>query len=352
MARRAKTEGPWGGVLASQVRERAKKGWPEGVTVLTGDDVYHLDQAQRCLIDALVPAAERAFGLTVIAAGVIRTGEIVGAVRSSGMFATRRVVLVSDVQVLDGDPEPLEAFAKDPKAGSYLLIRAPRLDRKRKLHQALARTGLLLDFLPPGERDIAEVRREMAGLAGVRNVELDREAADYLLEVCGGDFLRIVSELDKLRDYLGSEPDRCVSSALARRLVSGTEGMSGFEIADALLRRNGPGAMAWARRLVDNGDEPLRILATVAWRSRTMLQGKAMQRAGASAAEVAAAMKAWRYGNELRRLLDGYRLDELLTFPSRLLEADRQMKSRSIGGRAILESLMRDLTARPDREGA
>ena len=59
---------------------------------------------------------------------------VVTAVRSVGMFSPRRVVLVKDVTALDGDPDVLKSYAKSPPPESYLLVRAPTLDKRRKLH--------------------------------------------------------------------------------------------------------------------------------------------------------------------------------------------------------------------------
>ena len=46
MAYGKKAVGPSGSALIEQMRGKLGD-WPHGLTVLTGDDAYHLDQAQR-----------------------------------------------------------------------------------------------------------------------------------------------------------------------------------------------------------------------------------------------------------------------------------------------------------------
>ena len=54
--------------------------------------------------------------------------------------------------------------------------------------------------------------------------------------------------------------------------------------------------------------------------------------------------RSWPYRDELLRGVRRYELGELLRFPALLYEADRSLKSRSIGGRAVLENLVDRMT--------
>ena len=71
-------QGPWGGPALKSVLTRIEKGWPPGLTVLTGDDLYHLDQAQSKILAALVPEPDQAFGLSKHADDAISTSALVG----------------------------------------------------------------------------------------------------------------------------------------------------------------------------------------------------------------------------------------------------------------------------------
>ncbi len=120
--------------------------------------------------------------------------------------------------------------------------------------------------------------------------------------------------------------------------------LSGWEVADAILRRDRAAALAAARRLVDGGDEPIRIVGGLAWRARVMIQAKALLAEGRRADEVVRATRAFYYRDALLQGLSRYTLEELLAFPATLLQADRTLKSRSIHPRAVLENLVDRLT--------
>lgn len=343
MAAFARPSGPWGGPALRAFAADVAKGWPPGLTVLTGDDVYHLDRAQRLLLDHLVPGGD-AFSLSIVGDEAIGTGALVGAARSLGMFAPSRVVLLRDVSMLDGDPEPLAEYAAKPPRASWIVVRAPKLDRKRKLHKALAEAGACLTFRrPSGDGELRELAAEIKALAKERRVALDAAGAGLLVDVCGPDLYRIEAELEKLAAFLG-DGGGTAGMADVRALVAGSSLLSGWELADALTERDTEGAVAAGRRLLESGEEPIRMLGGLASRARSLLKAKAMESSGRPAKDVVDAVRAWYFRGALERGLERYTLEELLAFPSKMYEADKTFKSRAIDKGAVLETLVVGLT--------
>jgi DNA polymerase III subunit delta len=348
MATAARGAEPWGAPALRKLTADLGKGWPPGLTVLTGDDLYHLDRAQALILDHLVPNKDDAFGLSIVGDEAVTAEGLVGAARSLGMFAPRRVLLLRDIAGLSGEPEPLAAYAKSPPAQSWIVVRAPRLDRKRKLHKALAEAGICLTFRrAAGEGEFRELERVVAAMAASRGVALDEAAATLLVDVCGSDLYRLEGELEKMSVWLGAEASRkgeTIGIATVRALVGGSGLLSGWELADALTSRDAEEAIAAARRLLDTGEEPIRTLGGIASRARSLLKAKAMERSGMPPRDIVDAARAWYFRDALARGLKRYTLQELLAMPSRLYEADRAFKSRALDKGAVLETLVIGLT--------
>lgn len=341
MAPASRGEGPWGGAALKTALAQIEKGWPPGLTVLTGDDLYHLDRAQEALLARLVPESAGAFGLSVLGDEPVSTAALVGAARSSGMFATRRVVFLRDIARLEGEPEPLTSYAERPGKDSFLIVRAPKLDRKRKLHKALAEAGTCLTFRAPSHAAaFREMTAEIAAMAAERGFKLDDRGVSFLIAACAADLNRIAREIDKLA--LWREPS--IDLETVRALVSGSAQLSGWELADALTERDAAGAIGAARRLLDSGDEPIRVVGGLASRARALLKAKAMIEAGEPPQAVVDAARAWYFRDGLMRGLKRYSMAELLAMPARLYEADRTFKSRGLDKGAVLESLVLGLT--------
>lgn len=341
--RRARASVPWGGALFREVREEIAKGWSPGLTVLTGDDLYHLDLAQKTLLSHLVPEGADRFALNVIADGRVDTAELVGAARSVGMFSPRRVVLLRDLGLLEGSPEPLEAFAASPPPGSFLIIRAPKLDRNRKLHQAVL-SGTVLEFRSPATPAEADALvRDLVAMGKELGQILDPEAAAMLAESCRGDLLRALRELERLRDESGTPTRRWTRAEISTRLGASPSG-TGWEVADALIRRDRALGLAAVRQGVESGAEPIRVLGGLAWRARVFLAARARLERKEGVESVLRDAGAWGWSDALREGLKRWSMDEALRIPARLLRADRELKSRGIPGSAVLESILEDLT--------
>jgi DNA polymerase-3 subunit delta len=298
------------GRLLGEVRRRAAEGWPAGLVVLHGDSTFHLDAAQKAILDALVPAGAGEYALTVYGDDKVSVGTVVAACRSMGMFSERRVVFVRDVAALDGEQhDALLDYAANPAPDSHLIIRAQTLDRRRKFHKALETSGEFLSFGLPA--DPLQSAREIQDLAQGAGLTLDRDATMLLADVCGGDLYRVSTEIAKLAAWLGVKGKAGVAEL--RETLAGEGALSGWELADAIFERNRPRALHAARTLVDSGEEPLRVIGGLAWRARRALGSRDRGR---------------------------YSEQELLAFPAHLLTADRALKGRQIGPHAVLESLV------------
>lgn len=339
--------------MLRQVHRTLEQGWPPGLTVLTGDDAYHLDLSQEALLRALVPEEEGEYSLTVLGGseGRVDVGTAVAAARSMGMFSRRRVVLVREGARMDGDPAVLEAYAATPPEGSFLVIRAPTLDLRRKLHKALAAAGTTLRFeaAATGPR---EAGQEIRALGKELGLDLPGPVVAFYLESCAGDLYRVRSELDKLRAFLGSNREVRVRLEDVRTVASGTAVLSGWEVADAILDRDTSGALRALRLLLGSGVDPLPLLGGLASRARSMLQAKAMDATGANPRTIVDGARAWYFKDRLFAGLGRYDLEELQAFPARLLAADVSLKTGADEPGAVLEHLVRALTGASDREGA
>jgi DNA polymerase-3 subunit delta len=332
-----------GSAALSEVLRTLKDGWPAGVTLLTGEDLFHLDAAQRALLDALVPAKDAEYGLTVYSDKKVDVAAVIAAVRSLGMFAARRVVLVRDADALDGDPRALVEYSGHPPANSYLLVRAPKLDRRRKIAQALTKAGTVLTFGPPA--DSRGAVRDVLAIAKSKQLKLDPQAAIFLAEICCGDFYRVSSELEKIGCWIGSGKTGVVDTAVVHEVAAGSGLLSGWEVADAILVRDRAGAHKALHRILESGDAPLQLLGGLAFRARSMIKAKLLIGRGMDAQGALRAARLWGADPaSAERGLARYSTAELLAFPSILFDADRTLKSRGLAPAAVLGSLIDRLT--------
>jgi len=343
MAAARSRSGPSGRSVLAELRKTLEQGWKPGVTVLSGDDHYHMDAAQRELVQGLVSEQDAEYGLTVYGEQKVDVTVVVSAARSLGMFAERRVVLVRDADVLDGDPRSLVEYAAHPPASSFLIVRAPKLDKRRKMAQALFKKGTVLTFDKPD--DPTRAVSDILEMSKAKGLQLERAAAALLAEVCTADFYRVDAELEKIRCWIGTAKKKKVGIELIREIASGSGLLSGWEVADAVLEKNRGAALAALRKALDAGAAPLLIVGGLAYRARGMLQAKVLIEGGMEIGRACKTARLWgAHPGTVQQGLARYSVNELSGFASGLLEADRTLKSRQIAPAAVLESLIDRLT--------
>jgi DNA polymerase III delta subunit len=338
---RSGASGPWGRAVAASVDRDAARGWPAGLTTLTGSDLYHLDLALEAILRSLAPDRDDPFAFTILRDGRLSPAELVDRAASRGMFAAFRIVVLRDVAILDGDPEPLLRFAADPPATSWILVRAPRLDRKRKLHQALCAGRELVFRLPEGDAEARELLDVIAALAKERGVRLDTRAAAWVAAGCEGDLLRARVALDQLRDAF-PDAKAPLTEGQVGAIVPASESATGWELGDHLVARDAGPALADARRYEAMGQEAIKIVGGLAFRARSLVQAKGLEAKGAPFESIVNAARAWAWRDALRAALRRWPASGARALPARLLAADRTLKSRQAPPYAAIERLIHD----------
>ncbi len=333
----------YGGMVLEQFRSRLASGWPSGLTVLSGKDLYHMDTVQAELLEALVPPGATDFSLTVYGEDKVDAASVVAAARSQGMFSPQRVILVRELSSLEGEPEALSDYGRQPPEGSFLIVRAPDLDKRRKLHKALVAAGHTLEFGEVSRADITRFTDDVRKMATERKLTLSREVGEFLMETSQGSLYRVIGELDKIRDWFGGQGKVKVGLDDARQVLSGTELLDSWAVADAILNRDEAAGVLAARQLVESGGNCIHMLGGIAHRTRTMIQARAMLEQGRPRSEILSATRAFFIRDRLFQGIERYSFPEILAFPALLGKADKALKSSSVDPGLILEQLVRDV---------
>jgi DNA polymerase-3 subunit delta len=305
-----------------------------------------MDAVQAELLAALVPPGSTDFSLSVYGEEKVDVASVIAAASSLGMFSPRRVILVREVSSLEGEPEALSAYAGQPPEGSFLVIRAPDLDKRRKLHKALFASAHILEFGEVSRSDVSRFADDVRSKATERNLTLAREVGEFLMETSQGDLYRVIGELDKIRDWFGGEGKVKVGLEDARQVLSGTELLQGWEVADAILDRDEAAGLRAARQLVESGGKPIQLLGGIAHRTRTMLQARAMIEQGRPRSEIVTATRAFYIKDRLFKGIERYSFGEIMAFPALLGKADKALKSSTVDPGLILEQLVREVIAK------
>ncbi len=325
---------------------RALAGGKAPVYLLHGEETFLTRRLMADLRARVLAGAVEDFNLDRFdARESIDAERIVQAARTLPMMAPRRLVWVRNAEVLfkqTAGLDKLVEYVTDPDPMACLVLQAmDKVKKTVKLYKRIDKHGVVIESRTPRERELIGWVRDAVESRG-RTIEPD--AAAMLVEAVGRDLAGLDATVDRL--VLFVEAPAPIALAHVEETVPHTRVRTVWELIDAVAERNVARTLERGHQLVDQGEEPLRLLALIIYQFRQLLVGRAARDGGATPQE--AAKMAGVPGFKTRafvRQIDNYRRAELLAALERLSEADRALKSSKLPAGLIFEAVLLDLCA-------
>lgn len=290
------------------------------VHLVWGEDDFLLRERARELLGDL-----RA---TEVDAAEWRGGELQDLATPS-LFGERRGLLVTDAKELSKEAiAELSAYLAAPDPDAPLVLCAVVGDR--------AKVPAALDKLVKPVGTVTEVKIARKDLeawliqrAKREGVDLAPPAARALVETVGEEPGVLAASLSQLADAFAGQ--RITPDAVARQF-RGLGEQKTWDLCDRAFAKDLPGAIRSLRSIEEGGDDPLMVLGGIASRLRDLMKVRSLpdRMAPGEVAKEAGLRFDWqarRYQQQARNFTMG----QLVELHSRLVEADRAMKSGASG---------------------
>ena len=302
-----------------------------------GAEEFEKEEVLKVLTEAVVAPAYRTFNLDVFLAEEMDVSNAINQAMTFPMVAPRRMVVIKRIERLaEGAATALLPLIQSPPDTTVLVITAEKPDARKKLFLELRKAATAVEFRVPYDREIPDWIAQRVGAAGRR---IEAEAA-HLLQMSVGSHLRELSnEIDKLMISTGDR--EVITRDDVVWVVGNTRGATIFELADAIGRRQVGGAMQILKRMLEQGENPVGMVAMLIrhitiLRKASWLMGQRLPRA-----QMAAQLKVPPF------FLNGY-LEQARGFDDgalweayeALLEADNRLKSRARTPYIVLSNLV------------
>lgn len=311
------------------------------VYVVLGPEQYHCDQAMKILKKRIMTPGAAYFDYSVFAAGEASVPEILEAANIFPMLSPRRLVVVDDVEKLrETEAEALLAGLKSISPRSTVILTASELDKRKKMYKTLQKDFCLCEF--PRLKG-HELERRADELVRKEGYYISAHALKRIVDVAGSDLMTLVSELEKLMLFAGEEKN--IPDEVIEDLVRTSRQQSIFDLTNAVGRRDRSGALRSLGNLLGMGEAPLVIVTMLARHCRQTLiaieglHERKHPRDIAAAAKMPANIPPFA----LEQFISSARAanpDTVRNMYIRIAEIDKQLKSSSLDGRALLEGLI------------
>jgi len=208
--------------------------------------------------------------------------------------------------------------------------------------QGKVNKGFVEHFKLPGDRDLPGWIQERARSISQGKGQLSSEATAMLVALIGPNLRLLDIEIEKLLLYVG---DRMVTTEDVQLLVSRAREGSVFDLVDCVGRRETGRALRLLHRLLDEGEQPLRLLAMLARQIRILIQLREIAEEESDPREMARRLKMHPFvvqkGLAQAR---NFELDQLEAAHERVVQTDWAIKSGRSDPVLALDMLVVGLT--------
>ncbi|MFD2528724.1 DNA polymerase III subunit delta [Polaribacter marinaquae] len=174
-----------------------KSGTIKPIYFLMGEEPYYIDKISDYIEEHVLDEAEKGFNQQVMYGRDASIEDIVSAAKRYPMMAERQVLIVKEAQDLSRNIEKLVSYAENPQPTTVLVLnyKYKKLDKRKKLHKAIAKTGVIFESKKLYENQVSDwIRRVLSG----KKYQIEPKAALMLVEFLGTDLSKISNELEKL----------------------------------------------------------------------------------------------------------------------------------------------------------
>lgn len=323
---------------------------------LTGADTYRSAKRLAELRAAFVAKHDpRNLNVVMIDGETAKVADIKNAVTATGMFATKRFVVV-DRYLPDGPTKPEElGEILTPLAGKdhdvIVIVRdtivdgEPATRRPRTTTKKPSKKTATGSFVIPGEKREVFSQLTPTQTAAWIGAEIQAHQAVFepaavqrLVALGNNDSWRIATELEKLIAFGGEKP---VTVADVESMVISENSSDIFALTDALGQRNAARALALLQREFSAGTNEFSLIATLAGHLRTLYNVKLAQQRGSNPATMASELAIHPFVlQKAASQTARFSTDELRDLHHRLVTIDHDLKTSPLDAETLLDMLM------------
>ncbi len=318
------------------------KGRIEPFYFLYGPEIFYQTEIIQTLIKQWITDDNRDFNLETFDAQESTVNHWLGSAKTLSFLGGTKLVIVRNLQEAipqDKEAQALIDYAENPIPEACLVVTSNKVDRKRKLFKKLTGLKTAIACEAPKENELINWLRKRAEET---NYSLSSNAARVLINRVGARPGILAKELEKTLLYAGA--NKSISEKDVAEVVGESKTENVFALTEALKTKNSETALRLLNNQINHGEEPIKILGTIAWQFRMIWEVKHYQKKNLPSGQIAKTMGANPYVvDKALQHTDRFSTKQLRTGYLELAKADRSLKSTSQDPLAVMQTLVLNL---------
>lgn len=246
---------------------------PAPIYVLVGPEGLLVREAEESVRVAIASGPTAAFNHTVLTAGEEGATSFSAIAATVPMMAARRLVVIRQIQDANAElMDALLAYAAAPVPSTVLVVSGEKMpaasggvDRGIRFTNAAKKVGFVLKLDGEGVDPVALAVSRAKDLGA----KMEPDAARRIVEMTGGELALVVADAEKCASFVGS--GGVVTRAVVEEVCHEVAEADVWGLTDAIIARDVDRGLEALHRLLEDGEAPHRLLASVAWQLRQVL---------------------------------------------------------------------------------
>ncbi|MCH1625000.1 DNA polymerase III subunit delta [Fredinandcohnia quinoae] len=330
--------------------KKLKKKDFSAIYLLYGTESFLLNETKDLLVSNALLEEEKDFNLSVFDLEETPLEVAMEDAETLPFMGDKRIVILQNPYFLTAEKgkekvehyiPKLEEYIKQPAPFTILVLIAPyeKLDERKKIVKQLKANAEVLASNALSEKEISQWIKERVTSF---DVMISDHAISELIQVAGTNLMIITKEIDKMCLYVGSKGN--ITEETVQLLVSRSLEQNIFALIDKVVNRKLNEALRIFYDLLQNNEEPIKILSLLATQFRLIYQAKELSRRGYGQQQIAGNIKVHPFRVKLALGQANLFSDiELLQIINSLAEADYEMKNGKKDKKLILELFIMNL---------
>lgn len=276
--------------------------------------------------------------------------EVVGDAETYPFFGDAKLVIAHNPTFLQArntalpfehNLERLEYYINNPVNYSVLIFVAPyeKLDNRKRITKLLHKKATVATCNPIKEH---EVSKWVVNLAAKFNINIANNAFEVFETELAADLHLIQNEVKKLALFVGE--NGIVTKEIAQQLLSQSMNSSALRLADAVMERNLHTAISIYKDLEKMNEEPIAMLALLAFQFRIILRVKLLKEKGYSQFQIQKQIGGHPYVIKLAYQRERrFSMSQLEQIIDKLTKTDASIKQGKMEKELAFELLLYDL---------
>lgn len=257
------------GIPLKEIKEGIESQKPPACFLFIAYELYLVEECIQKIKSQYIDKALEEFNFDLLRGWETTYAEICQRCLTLPMMSPHRMLLVKEAdKIEDSNIDFLKDYLKHPSPTTILIFLYSSTSTKAAFG-LLKRYGSIYYFHALPEKRLEEWIRSRLRHKGYH---IEPGAIHYLLDQTGCDMIKIDNELKKIE--LTQAGQKQISLEDLQSLIGRSQRHSAFNLADAIGRKEIDKALRILQRLIEDGEEPLKILGALQYHFRQLIKFK------------------------------------------------------------------------------